>query len=134
VRPWATVARVPVAGGDLWFKACAPVQAFEPHLTAGLSARWPDRVAEVLAEDGDRSWLLMRDAGTPLVRLANDPALWLRALPRYAELQLHGRGAPNAPIASAAIWRTCGDGTDDFGGASRGSCLSRLDSVARRLE
>jgi aminoglycoside phosphotransferase (APT) family kinase protein len=26
-RPWATVLRVPVAEGAVWFKACAPVQA-----------------------------------------------------------------------------------------------------------
>jgi hypothetical protein len=34
-RPWATVLRVPLANGVAWFKACAPVQAFEPRLTAG---------------------------------------------------------------------------------------------------
>jgi hypothetical protein len=39
-RPWATVLRVPLAsGGVSWFKACAPVQAFEPRLTAELFAR-----------------------------------------------------------------------------------------------
>jgi hypothetical protein len=50
-RPWATVLRVPLADGVAWFKACAPVQAFEPRLTAELFARWPDRVATVLAHD-----------------------------------------------------------------------------------
>jgi hypothetical protein len=65
-RPWATVLRVPVAGGAAWFKACAPVQAFEPRLTAGLAARWPDLVAEVLGYDPARAWLLLADAGTPL--------------------------------------------------------------------
>ena len=44
-RPWATVLRVPIAGGVAWFKACAPVQAFEPRLSAELYSRWPDRVA-----------------------------------------------------------------------------------------
>ena len=48
-RPWSTVLQVPIAAGIAWFKACAPVQAFEPRLSAGLFARWPDRVAEVLA-------------------------------------------------------------------------------------
>ena len=33
-RPWATVFRVPVNDGVAWFKARAPVQAFEPRLTA----------------------------------------------------------------------------------------------------
>jgi len=62
-RPWATVLRVPLAGGVAWFKACAPVQAFEPRLTAGLYTRWPDRVAEVLGYDEERAWLLLADAG-----------------------------------------------------------------------
>src|SRR6202158_2133287 len=62
-RPWATVMRVPVAGGVIWFKACAPVEAFEPRLTAELYARWPDRVTEVLAIDETRHWLLLGDAG-----------------------------------------------------------------------
>jgi hypothetical protein len=58
-RPWATVLRVPIAGGVAWFKACGPVQGFEPRLTAHLFARYPDLVAEVLAQDGERSWLLL---------------------------------------------------------------------------
>jgi hypothetical protein len=86
-EPWATVLRVPLADGVVWFKACAPVQAFEPRLTAALSARWPDRVAEVLGWDQRRAWLLLADAGTPLGAVGNPPEAWLEALPRYAELQ-----------------------------------------------
>jgi hypothetical protein len=83
-RPWATVLRVPLADGVVWFKACAPVQAFEPRLTADLFARWPDRVAEVLGHDEERALLLLADAGTPI---GNPPKAWLVALPLYAELQ-----------------------------------------------
>ncbi|MCP9487210.1 MAG: aminoglycoside phosphotransferase family protein [Gaiellaceae bacterium MAG52_C11] len=86
-RPWATVLRVPLADGVAWFKACAPVQAFEPRLTAELYARWPDRVAEVLAHDERQAWLLLEDAGTPLGAFGNPPETWLAALPPYAELQ-----------------------------------------------
>jgi hypothetical protein len=86
-RPWATVLRVPLADGAAWFKACAPVQAFEPRLTAALFARWPDRVAEVLAHDEERAWLLLADAGTPIGAVGNPPEAWLVALPLYAELQ-----------------------------------------------
>jgi hypothetical protein len=86
-RPWATVLRAPLADGVAWFKACGPVQAFEPRLTAGLFARWPDRVAEVLGHDEERAWLLLRDAGTPLRDSGNPPEAWLEILPRYAELQ-----------------------------------------------
>jgi hypothetical protein len=75
-RPWATVLRVPLADGVVWFKACAPVQAFEPHLTAELFARWPDRVAEVPAYDEERAWLLLADAGRPVGRVGNPPEAW----------------------------------------------------------
>ena len=86
-RPWSTVLRVPLADDVAWFKACAPVQAFEPRLTAELSARWPDRVTETLAHDEERAWLLLADAGTSLRELGNPPETWLRVLPLYAELQ-----------------------------------------------
>jgi hypothetical protein len=89
VRPWATVLRVPLgAGVSYWFKACGPAQAFEPRLTAGLFARWPDRVVEVVACDEERAWLLLADAGRSLLKLGSPPEAWLALLPRYAELQL----------------------------------------------
>jgi hypothetical protein len=81
------VLRVPLAQGIAWFKACSPVQAFEPRLSAALFARWPDRVAEVLAHDQERAWLLLADAGTPIGEVGNPPEAWLAVLPRYAELQ-----------------------------------------------
>jgi hypothetical protein len=86
-EPWATVMRVPVRDSAVWFKACAPVQAFEPRMTAALYTRWPDRIAEVLAVDAARAWLLLADAGTPLGAFGNPPEAWQRALPLYAELQ-----------------------------------------------
>lgn len=86
-RLWSTVLRVPLTDRVVWFKACAPIQAFEPRLTADLFARWPDLLPEVLAYDQERAWLLLGDAGTPMRALGNPPELWLRVLPRYAELQ-----------------------------------------------
>jgi hypothetical protein len=78
---------VPLADGAAWFKECAPVQAFEPRLEAELFARWPDLVAEVLAHDEARAWLLLADAGTPIGAFGNPPDAWLVVLPPYAELQ-----------------------------------------------
>lgn len=86
-RPWSTVMRVPTRAGLVWFKACAPVQAFEPRLVAALHARWPDRVTEVIAIDEGRSWMLAADAGRPLSDHGNPPEPWLSILPAYAELQ-----------------------------------------------
>jgi hypothetical protein len=86
-RPWATVMRVPLRSGRVWFKACAAVQRFEPRMTARLFERWPDRVAEVVAYDDARAWLLVADAGTPMSATGNHPDDWLAVLPAYAELQ-----------------------------------------------
>jgi len=85
-RPWSTVLRVPVAGGVVWFKACAVSQAFEPRLTTELFARWPAVMPEVLGHDEDRAWLLLADAG-PSLDARNPPEAWLAAVPLYAELQ-----------------------------------------------
>jgi hypothetical protein len=98
-QPWSTVLRVTADDGVCWFKACAPVQAFEPRLSADLYARWPDRVGEVLAHDEERAWLLLADAGAPIGAYGNPPEAWLEVLPRYAELQ---RGeAEHAPAHRA---------------------------------
>jgi hypothetical protein len=88
-RPWSTVLRVTHAGGLAWFKACRPMQGFEPRLSAGLFARWPDRVSPVIDCDEERAWLLLRPAGIPLRETEpdNPPQRWCTALPRYAELQ-----------------------------------------------
>jgi Phosphotransferase enzyme family len=86
-RPWSTVLRVPLAGDVAWFKACGPVQAFEPRLSGQLFVHWPDRVAEVTAYDDSRAWILFADGGTPVRELGNPPQAWQAALPLYAELQ-----------------------------------------------
>jgi hypothetical protein len=90
---------VPLAGGSAWFKACGPVQAFEPRLSADLFHRWPDRVAEVLAYDERRGWLLLADAGVPIGALGNPPEAWAEVLPAYAELQRGEAGRANEHIA-----------------------------------
>jgi hypothetical protein len=81
------VLRVPIAGGVVWFKACSPVQAFEVRLSAELSERWTGRVADVLAHDEERAWLLLADAGTPIGAWNSPPEAWRAVLPGYAELQ-----------------------------------------------
>jgi hypothetical protein len=91
VRWWSTVIRAPTADGDVFFKAVAPTYRFEVRLTARLSELQPGRVAEVLAADLDRGWVLMADGGTRLRELVHGPAdlrHWERLLPEYAQLQL----------------------------------------------
>jgi hypothetical protein len=91
VRWWSTVMRVPTTAGDLWFKANAPVHAFEAALLPILDRARPGRVPELVAHDSARGRLLMRDAGErlrELVHSAADLHHWEALLPEYAELQL----------------------------------------------
>lgn len=86
-RVWATTTRIPTADGPVWFKACAPSHGFEAELVASLARCRPELLPRVLACDPARGWLLTADAGTSFRKLGNPPELWLRLLPRYAELQ-----------------------------------------------
>jgi hypothetical protein len=101
-QPWATVLRVPTADGNVWLKACSPVQEFEPPLTASLYERWPDRVVEVLAHDEEQAWLLLADGGAPVAPLGRAPELWETLLPLYAELQ-RGEAAHAADHLAAGV-------------------------------
>jgi hypothetical protein len=91
LRPWSTVLRVPTGEGDLFFKAASISGAFEPALTLLLAERVPERIAEPVAADLDRGWMLTRDAGTRLRELLHSAAdlhHWTTLLPAYAELQI----------------------------------------------
>lgn len=97
LRPWSTVLRVPIADGNLYFKAVAPVHRFEAALTALLAKLQPGRVPDVVAADLERGWMLMRDGGTrlrELVASAADLHHWEKVLPEYAGLQIET--APHA--------------------------------------
>ena len=89
--PWSTVFRVPTGEGDLFFKAASMSGTFEPALTMLLAEHWPDRIAEPVAADLERGWMLTRDAGTRLrehIHSAADLHHWEAALTAYAELQI----------------------------------------------
>ena len=91
VRWWSTVLRVPTSEGDLWFKANAPPHAFEARLLPILERVHPGHVPELVANDPERGWLLMRDGGERLRELVHswrDLPHWQALLPEYAELQI----------------------------------------------
>ena len=102
-RTWATTARIPTEHGAMWLKACAPSHGFEPELVAGLADGWPELLPRVVAHDSDRGFLLLADAGVPFDELDNSPELWLRLLPRYADLQR--RAVPPASVPDRALER-----------------------------
>ena len=89
--PWSTVLRIPTSEGDLFFKAASMSGTFEPALTMLLAKHWPDRIAEPVAVDLDRGWMLTRNAGTRLreqIHSAADLHRWEAVLSAYAELQI----------------------------------------------
>jgi len=89
-RPWSSVLRAPTADGLVYFKASAPVLAYEPALTGYLAQLRPDILPDLLAVDLQRGWMLMRDSGTPLrafIKAEGSLERWRGILPLYVELQ-----------------------------------------------
>jgi hypothetical protein len=85
------VLRVPTDGGDVWFKANMPTQAFEVAVVETLAARRPDLVPTLLAADLERGWMLQGDGGTRLREILEETGdfdVWEKILPLYAELQI----------------------------------------------
>jgi hypothetical protein len=91
VSPWSTVLRVPSTSGDIYFKAAEPALAHEPALSEALWRWHPECMAEILAIDPRRGWMLTPDLGATLRSLVQSPAdlfHWERILPLYAEVQI----------------------------------------------
>ena len=101
-RPWSTVLRVPTDRGPVFFKASSPALGREPAVTAFLARRRPDLVPVPLADDAERGWMLMADAGARLRELVErdgDVTRWLDVLPRYAGMQLDMAGEVEGLLA-----------------------------------
>lgn len=91
VRPWSTVLRVPTKGGDVYFKACAPVVGHEAAVTQALSRRRPDCIPQVLKIDASQGWMLLADGGARLRDAFGDgleKGSWAEILTLYAGLQM----------------------------------------------
>jgi hypothetical protein len=103
-RTWARTSRLETADGVVWLKECAPTHRFEAELVPLLAARRPDLLPRVLAHDTARGWLLLADAGRSFEQLGNAPELWLRLLPRYAELQRDAPELASLPDRTLGRW------------------------------
>ncbi len=110
ILPWSAVYRIPTDQGDVYFKACAPSQAFEPALARYLAERRPDDVLPVLAADLARAWLLLPDGG-PVLRhtltgtAADLIAHWSAILPQLAALQVDLSADANRLLALGTLDR-----------------------------
>jgi Phosphotransferase enzyme family len=111
VRPWSTQLVAPLeGGGQVWFKACCPAQAFEPKVQQLLAHLLPHHVDVPLAADARRAWMLTRDRGTTL-QASRPPTLsdWQAVLRGNAELQRALRAHAGAMLASGVP--DCSPGT-----------------------
>jgi len=91
VTLWSTVIRIPTDRGDVWFKANDESMRHESGVVELLAAEVPDLVPPLLADDTERGWLLMADAGEWLRTVSPREGHldhWLEVLPAYAVAQL----------------------------------------------
>lgn len=102
-RTWSLSAllRVPLASGSAYFKALPPLFAAEPDITAALARRFPGQIPDVVAANGERGWLLMREFPGELLQHHPDLSVWSAALRQYARLQA-------ATAAEAEAWLAAG--------------------------
>ncbi|MEZ4709709.1 MAG: phosphotransferase [Caldilineaceae bacterium] len=90
-RPWSSFARIITSRGIVYFKAPAPMFAYEAALTEALAQWRPDCSVPVLAIDAANGWILSADAGTTLRlldRSVGQIAHWQKILPLHSELQI----------------------------------------------
>jgi hypothetical protein len=89
-RIWSAFLKVQTPTGMVYFKAPAPIYAFEAPLTEALS-RWdPAHTAPLIAVDVEQGWILTEDAGV-MIRMSGDTATqyehMVALLAPYAEFQ-----------------------------------------------
>jgi hypothetical protein len=89
VRPWSMVARVPVEGGTVWFKANGRGSRYEARLLDALSQWVPERSITPIAIDAEHGWSLLPDGGPTLRESpADEPREWEKFLRAHAQMQL----------------------------------------------
>jgi aminoglycoside/choline kinase family phosphotransferase len=89
VKNWSIscLLRVPVASGNLYFKAVPPLFAAEGRITETVAALFPEHAPAVIGVEAERGWLLLDDLGP--VTLRDAPlAAWDEALRVWARLQI----------------------------------------------
>lgn len=121
LRTWSISAMfvVPTVEGKVFFKASPNLFRGEAAITHDLFQRFPDHSPEVIAFDGGRNWLLMRDVGGPTYRHEHGIEAWRDALGALARIQqdyaqrapeLTGMGLPRRKVTTipARFFRSVG--------------------------
>ncbi len=91
IQPWGTILTAPTTSGPIWFKASGDATLYEAGLYGVLVEAAPQFVLHPIAVDIERGWLLLHDAGPPVVAKGASVNtvvdVLCRALPDYAALQ-----------------------------------------------
>lgn len=90
-RIWSAFLQVQTSQGMVYFKAPAPLYAFEAPLTQALTHWRPEQTAPLVAVNLEEGWILSEDAGV-MIRASGDPTTQLEhfvtLLPPYAQFQI----------------------------------------------
>lgn len=82
------VLRLPTTHGNVYFKAVPAILGAEVGVSVLLDHEYPGMVAEVMAVDADRRWMLMRDMGSKTLDSVPGLEQWKTAVNAYAQLQV----------------------------------------------
>jgi hypothetical protein len=90
LRAWefSCVLRIGTERGEFYFKALPQSLAMEPRLTQRLAAVHPQWVAEIVATDPRRRWMLTRACPGAVLDDVGDLSVWERAVQSFAQLQI----------------------------------------------
>lgn len=104
IKPWSVVCRTTTSAGAVYFKAQPAPLRSEVPLSHFLSEHWPDKVAQVLASDAQRGWMLLSEMPGRVMRgtTAGDDGVrvWARMLRALGAFQLELVGHVDALLAT----------------------------------
>jgi len=137
------VMKLPATHGVAYFKAIPAVLGSELDISVLLDHEYPGMVAEVMAVDAGRRWLLMRDMGAKTLDSVPDLTQWKAAVHAYAQLQVDWvdgarrfavAGCPNRGLLQlvASIDRLLADTVAMKPGASDGLSMKHIHALHYR--
>ena len=93
-RAWqrCSLLRVPVTGGEVWFKALPAFFGHELRLMYRLHQQYPDNISSFLTWDSTRNWMLMPSFGDTTLAGVTDIGRWEEAIRVYARIQIEQAG------------------------------------------
>ena len=91
----SVVLRATSADGDVFFKCSSEAFRHEAVATQALAGMMPELVPEVIAVDGARGWMLMRDLGAAELG-EQDESLWFEGVVAHAASSGCGSAGPTS--------------------------------------